>query len=231
MSKIKWNIIPPEIKNDTFYYYIIDLIANNQDITNILEIGASSGNGSTEALQLGKKKHFMNFNKNINLFSMEVCTERFNLLKDRYIEDKYFFPYNLSSILCNEFPDKQDIINFYNTTKTTLNNYSLNLVLNWYDNDLIYIRENNIEEDGINKIKMTHNITNNFDCVLIDGSEFTGLVELKKIYGAKYILLDDINAYKNYNTHDLLKHDKNYKLLIENYKVRNGFSCFMKITS
>jgi hypothetical protein len=34
--------------------------------------------------------------------------------------------------------------------------------------------------------------------VLIDGSEFTGIKEFEYIYGAKYILLDDIKGYKNY---------------------------------
>jgi hypothetical protein len=76
-------------------------------------------------------------------------------------------------------------------------------------------------------IKHNHNIEN-FDLVLIDGSEFTGFAEFNKIYGAKYILLDDINGFKNYKTHQYLKNDKNYNLIIENYYVRNGFSAFSK---
>lgn len=226
---MKWNIIPPEIKNDRFYFFIIDLIGKSKDINNILEIGASSGNGSTEALQIGKKNHYNKFNKNINLFSLEVCKERFDLLKNRYT-DEFFFPYNISSINIEEFPDKQVIINFYNPNLQNIKiDNDLNRVLGWYDNDINYIKTNNIKQDGINMIKKEHNIIDNFDCVLIDGSEFTGFIEFKKIYGSKYILLDDIKTFKNYNTHQYLKNDNNYKLLIENYETRNGFSCFMKL--
>ena len=147
MSKIKWDIIPPEIKNDTFYYSIINLIKNSSDIKNILEIGASSGSGSTEAFIIGKMK------KNIKLFSIEVCTERFDLLKNRYTFDSNFFPYNVSSVGIDEFPEKKKIIDFHNNIKTTLNNYPINMVLGWYDNDIEYITKNNIPQNGIELIK------------------------------------------------------------------------------
>ena len=59
MSKIQWNIIPAEIKNDAFYNAIINLISQSDDINNILEIGASSGDGSTEAFQIGKRLYIL----------------------------------------------------------------------------------------------------------------------------------------------------------------------------
>ncbi len=46
------NIIPPEIKNDAFYHTIYRL-AKTEAISTILEIGSSSGEGSTEAFVLG----------------------------------------------------------------------------------------------------------------------------------------------------------------------------------
>jgi hypothetical protein len=220
-NKIKWNIISPEIKYDLFYNSIIELISKSDDITNILEIGASSGDGSTEAFIIGKK------NKNIKLFSIEVCTERFDLLKNRYIDHNNFYPYNISSVSLIDFPSKDDIIYFHNNIESSLTNIYINTILSWYDNDISYIKINNIEQNGIDKIKEEYNIKY-FDCVLIDGSEFTGRAEYDKIYGAKYILLDDINAYKNYYTHNLLKNDNNYICLCENYQVRNGFSIFKK---
>lgn len=131
----------------------------------------------------------------------------------------------MSSIHIDEFPNKNDVINFYNNYKTNLNLYSLTDVLSWYDNDIMYITENNIQQCAIDHIKKEHNIET-FDCVLIDGSEFTGFVELKKIYGAKYIMLDDVNAYKNYYSHNFLNNDKKYKLMTQNYRLRNGYSIF-----
>lgn len=222
-EKITWDIIPGEIKHDLFYNFIIKLIQSDNNIKTILEIGASSGDGSTEAFMIGKIKR-----KDVSLFSIEVCTERFNVLKARYQRDLNFFPYNVSSIKISDFPSKEKVSQFYNTTQTILNRYALNDILGWYDNDIKYITVNKIPEDGINLIKKERNI-NTFDCVLIDGSEFTGVPELDLVYGAKYILLDDIYAFKNYETHEKLKNDKNYKCLIENYSTRHGFSAFMKI--
>jgi len=221
MSKITWNIIPAEIKNDAFYNAIIDLIIKSRDIKNILEIGASSGDGSTEAFQIGK------IGKNIKLFSIEVCSERFNLLKNRYNTDPFFFPYNMSSVGIDEFPEKQKIVDFHSTIKTTLNNYPIDMVLGWYDKDIEYITENNILQNGIELIKKENNI-DVFDCVLIDGSEFTGMAEYNHIKGAKYILLDDINAFKTFHVNQLLKYDPEYECLLENYNVRNGFSIYKK---
>lgn len=221
MSKITWNIIPPEIKNDEFYNQIINLLQKSDDIHNILEIGASSGDGSTEAFQIGKT------GKNIKLFSIEVCTERFNLLKERYNTDTNFFPYNISSVGIDEFPEKQKIVDFYKSTRTNLNHYPINMVLEWYDKDINYIKTNNIPENGIEFIKKENNI-DIFDCVLIDGSEFTGIIEYHHIKGAKYILLDDINAFKTYYVHQMLKYDPTYECLLENYSIRNGFAIYKK---
>ncbi|MBW4431333.1 MAG: hypothetical protein KME28_06295 [Pelatocladus maniniholoensis HA4357-MV3] len=39
-------LIPPEIKNDEFYA-TIQIIAREEDIKTVLEIGSSSGEGST----------------------------------------------------------------------------------------------------------------------------------------------------------------------------------------
>ncbi len=222
MSKIKWDIIPPEIKYDDFYTSIISLIMNSTDINNILEIGASSGDGSTEAFQIGKK------GKSISLYSIEVCTERFNLLKNRYIRDPNFYPYNVSSVGVNEFPEKKHVIDFHKNVKTNLSNTPIETVLQWYDTDIAYITQNNIPQNGVELIKKEHNI-DFFDCVLIDGSEFTGMAEYEHIKGAKYILLDDINAYKTFNVNQLLKNDPNYVCLVENYNVRGGFSIYTKV--
>ncbi|MBW2169777.1 MAG: tetratricopeptide repeat protein, partial [Deltaproteobacteria bacterium] len=65
--------------------------------------------------------------------------------------------------------------------------------------------------------------------VLIDGSEFTGKAELDEVYGAKIIMLDDINGYKNYHNYQRLVADKTYELIAENWQVRNGYAAFRRI--
>jgi hypothetical protein len=217
---IKWDIIPPEIKNDNFYNLIIKVIQTDKSIKNILEIGASSGDGSTEAFMIGI------MDRDVQLFSVEVCTERFEILKFRYPNDTNFHPYNVSSISVDSFPSKEKITKFYNTTTTYLNRYDLNLVLGWYDQDIKYVVNNNIQQNGIQMIKEQNNIQH-FDCVLIDGSEFTGSAELDLVIGAKYIMLDDIYTFKNYEANQRLKNDSRYICLIEDYKTRHGFAIYM----
>jgi hypothetical protein len=158
-----------------------------------------------------------------------VCTERFNVLKKRYEQFKNFHPFNVSSIAINEFPTQNAIALFYNTIRTTINNYPLNQIFEWYNNDIAYVQKNKIPENGINTIKEKYNITN-FDVALIDGSEFTGEKDLQYVMNSKYILLDDINAYKCYNANKILKNSKDYECLIENLAVRNGFSIYRRRT-
>jgi hypothetical protein len=224
-NKIRWDIIPPEIKYDRFYYEIINIMLQDRTIKKVIEIGASSGEGSTEALLIGKIKNEQLYSNKIKIFSLEVCSERYNKLKDRYQTISNFYPLNMSSISMQKFPAKNEVSSFYNTVQTTLNKYPLDMVLSWYDKDIEYIAKNKIAENGIQYIKDKYKI-NKFDLALIDGSEFTGLEELDQLWGAKYILLDDINAFKNYNSHKKLKESSEYKCLIEDYTVRNGFSIF-----
>jgi hypothetical protein len=225
-SKIKWDIIGPEIKNDDFYNLLVGIISGGNGIKTILEIGASSGDGSTEALMIGKNR---SNNKDIQLFSIEVCTERFDRLKERYAEDPNFFPYNVSSVPLSSFPDFNEVAHFMTHYKTSsLAPWPIQTVKEWYDKDKEYIATNNIYQNGIELIKQKHSIQH-FDCVLIDGSEFTGKPELDLVYGAKFILLDDIRAYKNWCNHNRLRADPMYNLLLENNLVRNGFSLFVRI--
>ena len=94
--------------------------------------------------------------------------------------------------------------------------------------DIDYVRCTGVNEDGIERIKREHDI-DCFDMVLIDGSEFTGKYELDKVYGARFILLDDINGFKNYDNYQRLVADQTYQLIAENWKVRNGYAVFKRI--
>ncbi|MDJ1167896.1 glycosyltransferase family 1 protein [Roseofilum sp. BLCC_M154] len=215
-------IIAPEIKNDEFYLHI-ERIARTQNLQTILEIGASSGEGSTEALVKG-----IMFNPHKpRLFSIEVSKSRFKKLKERYQNKSFFKPYNVSSVSIDDFPPELEVSDFYHKYKSGLNNYSLDLVLEWLKEDRTYLREAGLIENGIEIIKKENNI-NQFDAVLIDGSEFTGSIELDQVYGAKWIMLDDINTFKNYRSHRRLLADPNYDLISYNLLVRNGYSVFAK---
>ena len=218
-------LIPPEIINDEFYT-AIQRIAREEDIKTVLEIGSSSGEGSTEAFVTGLRK---NPNKP-TLFCMEVSKTRFNELQKRYVNDNFLKLYNISSIALNNFPSKEEVIDFYHSTTTNLNLYPLEQVLGWLEQDIEYVNATGVCDNGIQKIKQENKI-DFFDVVLIDGSEFTGNAELDEIYGASFICLDDITTFKNYRNHQKLLADPNYVLLVQNNLVRNGYSIFKKLES
>jgi glycosyltransferase involved in cell wall biosynthesis len=218
-------LIAPEIKNDEFYT-IIQKLATRGDIQTVLEIGSSSGGGSTEAFVTGLRKN----PNHPTLYCMEVSKPRFAELSSRYQNDKFVKCYNISSISVEKFPDQQQVTDFYYNIPNNLKFYPVELVLGWLKQDIDYVNNSGVSGDGISKIKEENQI-DYFDLVLIDGSEFTGSAELAEVYGARYICLDDITTYKNYDSHRQLLTDPNYKLLIENTTLRNGYSVFKKIES
>ena len=215
-------IIPPEIKDDEFYNIILNL-ASTANIKTVLEIGSSSGEGSTEAFVIGLR----NNPNRPTLFCMELSKVRFSALQKRYSSDSFVKPYNVSSVNLDQFPEENQIIEFYNTTSTELNNYPLQEVIRWLYQDIEYVKSSGVPSNGIKIIKQENQIEY-FDFVLIDGSEFTGSSELNEVYGAKYIALDDTNIFKNYHNRQKLIVDPNYTLIVENSSVRNGYAIFKK---
>ena len=216
-------IIPPEIKNDEFYFIIREL-AREENIRTVLEIGSSAGGGSTEAFVTGLDENRFH----PKLYCMEVSKPRFTALRERYCDRTFVKCYNVSSVPLSKFPSETEVAKFYYATETALNHYPLERVIGWLRQDIDYVQSSGVPSDGIQRIKRENNITH-FDMVLIDGSEFTGKAELDEIYGAGIILLDDINGFKNFQNRQRLLADPRYTLLHENWKVRNGYSIFKKI--
>jgi hypothetical protein len=215
-------IIPPEIHHDAFYDAIYR-IASTQPIQTILEIGSSSGLGSTHAFVTG----ILENPHKPTLYCMELSTVRFAELAKQYADIPYVQCYQVSSVPVSSFPTATDIRAFYTSVHTNLNQYGLERVLGWLEQDIAYVQSANVPTNGIELIKSEQGITD-FDVVLIDGSEFTGTAELQLVYGARFILLDDINAFKNYANYHLLLHDDHYELIEENHTLRNGYAIFKR---
>ncbi|HSW85932.1 MAG TPA: hypothetical protein VLG49_00370 [Rhabdochlamydiaceae bacterium] len=215
-------IIPGEIKNDAFYRSIYRL-ASSETVNTILEIGSSSGEGSTEAFVLG-----IRVNPNHpTLFCMELSRPRFAALARHYENDPQVKCYNVSSVPLEVFPSESEVASFYNNVSSTLRLYTLDRVLGWLRQDIDYVKTAGVAQTGIELIKTENHITD-FDMVLIDGSEFTGMAEFQFVYGAKFILLDDINAFKNYANYKQLLSDPGYELIEQNHQLRNGYAVFKR---
>tara|TARA_B100000989_G_scaffold295462_2_gene276615 strand:- start:381 stop:1055 length:675 start_codon:yes stop_codon:yes gene_type:complete len=216
------NIIPPEIYNDEFSDDIIKIVKNN-NLNHILEIGSSNGEGSTTIIITAILNR--SFFSEVNLLCLEASIERFKALKKRFQDFSFVKCYNSSSIKLEEFPSEEKIKSFYNNIKSNLNKFSEQTIISWLHEDKNYLIKNNIKTNAIEDLKENLKIQS-FDFVLIDGSEFTGEIELSKVIGSKFIALDDIETYKNYLSHKTLMKSKDYSVLKINTKLRNGYSIF-----
>jgi len=220
---MKTSIIPAEIKNDELYCRIIDTIMLfNFEIKTVLEVGASSGDGSTEALVMAMEPL-----PEKTLYTIEADQARFDLLQKRYADKDWVKPVNKSSIHLNQYPTKGQVEDFYNTTLTQLNQYPLDFVLSWYDTEIEKIKYLNDKVGAIDQITFDNNI-DHFDLVLLDGSPFTGYQEYQKIVGAKIIILDDIIDIKHHYTQLALRDNKEYECIFLNATLRNGFAVWAK---
>ena len=220
-------IIPPEVSNDAFYHALV-MCALRPDIKTILEIGSSSGEGSTEAFVKAIRQR--PDRNSVKLFCMEISQARFQKLAATYKSDSFVKASRLSSVRLNQFPTREDVVNFYQNTQTNLNlYYSLEMVLGWLEQDLAYIRESGLDTCGVDVIKQEQGI-DFFDMVLIDGSEFTGNVELSLLLGAKIIALDDINTFKCYFAYQFLDGNPQYRVIARDISLRHGFAVFEKVS-
>jgi hypothetical protein len=215
-------LIAPEIKHDALYELIVQF-ASDPSVRTVLEIGSSAGGGSTEAFVRGLQQN----PSHPQLFCIEVSKVRFDALERTYRPYGFVHCYNRSTVRPDEFPSPQAVDEFYRSHDTALRQYELSRVLGWLEQDVQYVREAGVEAGAIEAIKADHGI-DVFDMVLIDGSEFTGEVELRKVYGAHIIFLDDVNSFKNYAARYRLLSDANYELVAENRTLRNGFSVFRR---
>lgn len=212
-------VIAPEVVDDELFS-VLQTYAALDDVRTILDIGTSSGEGSAKAFLNGMKT-----SPNTQLYCLELSKPRFAELEKKVSGNPQVHVFNESSVPLSSFPEDNEVIDFYNNHVTVLNQFPIERVLGWLKQDKDYITSNGMPQEGIHHIKQEYGIKN-FDLVLIDGSEFTGMAEFAEIYGARYIIMDDINAFKNYTNYNRLLVDKRYELKQSNFTLRNGFAVF-----
>jgi hypothetical protein len=218
------SLIPPQVKNDGFYNAIVK-VAATPGVRTILEIGASSGGGSTEALVNGALK---NPGGPPQIHSIEVSKARIGQFQERWKDYPFVHAYNTSSVETSSFPTAETVARFHREVRSKLRNVKLEKALGWLQADLEYLRHHpDLDAPGIARIRETSGI-DVFDAALIDGSEFTGEAELPLVYGARFIMLDDTRSYKNWNNQKKLDADPHYKCIKRSRWTRNGWAVFEK---
>ena len=214
-------IIDPEINQYTQSYYVIQEYLRRVPVKTIIEIGASSGGGTTEALIKGL---LIKNDSDIRMASIEVSRARFKNLKERYLNIPFFKPYNISSLPLSRFPSQEAVSSFI--SRTGIHGRNVFEVLKWLEQDINYVKDNGYDLNGIQKIKEDFGVET-FDLACIDGSEFLGDEEYNELPNCNAYFLDDINVYKNWNSHRQLESDFRYVKLFQE-DIRGGSSLFCK---
>jgi len=176
-----------------------------------LEIGGGTGDGSTQCIKTKK------------LFSIENHPDRIGR-HSMNLSARGGVSINGTATISSLWLNKKDIEEFYQTTKTNLNQYPLEQVLGWHNVCLETAYQ--YKTSAIEDVHFEHSVDFNF--VLIDGSPFSGESELRCVrpfLAEKAIIaLDDVNDIKNYANHEKLK--RTATLLWEDMSCRNGASIF-----
>jgi hypothetical protein len=226
--------IPAEVRDDDFYD-ALEMLANRPEIKTILEIGSSSGEGSTKALTDGiiSRSSY----EGVQLHCLEISRVRFENLQTHYSPYNFVYVHRKSSVGLDSFPTFKELRNFYKNTPSILNNYTFDEVSSWLKKDMDYLSTNlqelsNVSLDysifGIESVRQEFRIAE-FDLVVIDGGEFLGYAEYLQLKGAKWICLDDINSFKCRQAYDELSKNNDYRLHEENWETRNGWAIFQRI--
>jgi hypothetical protein len=148
-------------------------------------------------------------------------------LKNTYGQHDFVHIYNQSSIKLSEYPNYKDVTAFYLKTKSNLNWYGLIVVLSWLRLELKYLRKKSLGVNSGLEI-MQKDFGSNIDVLLIDGSEFTGEVEFRYLKSTKYVLLDDVNSFKNLRNYLNLSNSKDHQIIAVNKSLRNGYAIFKR---
>ena len=215
-------IIDPEVNQTTKSYYVIQEYLKRVPVKTVIEIGASSGGGTTEALIKGISSN--QNNEGVRMASIEVSRARFKNLKERYSNIPFFTPYNISSLPLYRFPKEEHVEEFIR--KTGIHGGNIPEVLRWLEQDIKYVKDNDFDANGIQQIKNDFGVEK-FDLACIDGSEFLGDEEYKELPDCNAYFLDDINVYKNWNSHRELENNFTYAKIFQE-DIRGGSSLFCK---
>lgn len=216
-------VIAPEIAGDRFAE-TIRMIAGRSDVHSAIEIGSSNGAGSTRSLvdSMASKQERC-------LICLEVSGPRFQELVDRYHSQQWVQCIRASSVPIDALASEKEVLDFLDAHGgRQLYRRRASEVLRWLEQDRQYVRDHHLPQNGVIQA-MDRAGVDRFDLALIDGSEFSGRAELELLYGAKYLLLDDVTTFKNHGNRMRLLRDDLYELFDEDLSCRNGFSVFKRI--
>lgn len=175
-----------------------------------VEIGGGTGDGSTQCI------------KTRELFSFEIHPDRIG--RHQFNLDGRQGGLAVHQLSSNpmKWASEDEVKDFYHTTKTNLNQYRLEQILEWHKEDFRVSKKHTYGRTSL---------AGEMDFLLLDGGAFSGKADMMewfpRLKEGGIIALDDVNDIKNFHNYHWLKtcgHD----CLWENMQHRNGSAIFRK---
>lgn len=196
------------------YETLVDL-SSRPDVRTVIEIGSTDGRGSTMALREGLEKN-PNF-PDVKLFCVEAVKQMYMVLART--RTPYMKCYRVCSSPPVEHYSDKEIEKFFRED-FPLNPFECQAQrqeAGWHkrerDRYNAYFLKEGLPLDGVNLIKNNNKLTT-FDLAFVDGGTYSGRSDLRRVYGAKYLVLDDIHTLKCMWVFRELEQDKNYEKIM-----------------
>lgn len=205
---------------DNPLYMMLFQLASTQNVRHILEVGSSSGEGSTRILAKAIE------NLNATLYCLEAQPERFQALQALYADNPQVITFPYLSVYPPQFPTVAAIHSHWQQGESILKRYAREEVMQWYEGEKA-LAEQSPPVSGIEHIQSTYQI-DHFDLVLLDGAEFLGLQDYQAVKAADLVVLDDTLSYKNQAVFAELMADPQYYLLYSFDRWGHGCAAFKR---
>jgi hypothetical protein len=169
-------------------------ICKQSDVNVIVDIGTWNGMGTTKCIydaiiDSGKK--------NFKVFSIECAKHMYEQAKQNLL------PLNNFMLIHGSLIDAEELYPMYEMFKTDSG------ATGWLNDDVRYIKAANNN--------VFNQMPSQIDFLIIDGGEFSGEIEFKKLYlRSRYIFLHDTTSFKNKNNRQfILDNPKDFEIIFD----------------
>lgn len=222
------NQIFKRLEDHPLLRYVYQMV-REEEIRTILEIGSTDDSSSTEILVAAVEARPADLPP-VHVYALEADPEKHRQLQLRYRDKAWLEFFALYSRYPMAYPSEAQVLDFYRTYDTALRRYSQEQILSSLRAEKTAYMRQAPPQDGIEMLRQRAGLgaAESFDLVILDGSEFTGQADLEAVYGARILILDDINTYKNHANYQRLKADPDYYLIQENWRHMHGAAVFKR---
>lgn len=188
-------------------------LSNKKEVLNIVEIGTWNGLGSTKCI-IDAIVDSNDSNK--KLFSVELYPDLYQLAIKNL---KLFLNDPRITILNGRIIEYDDVFWFDHRLIDFRKDHHAKL---WYQKDLQHLQAAQ---------NVLHLLPQQIDLLVLDGGEYTTYPEWKILHPrTQCFVLDDVNTLKCSQIRKEAATSKDWSLIYENLKSRNGFSIFTRAT-